>query len=96
MHFGQNVNVDPTAKKPWYANLAEQALAVFQAERLRAENKRRIDAGLPPLTPEQTRALAPTANVNVALPQDVKNAMYIGGAALIGLLMFMAFNKKRR
>lgn len=98
MHMGQTeITVDPTQQAPWWQNLAQQALTVFQAERLRAENLKRIQAGLPPLSQEETRALAPTANVNVALPQDLKNALYIGGAALIGITIFaLTQNRKRR
>ena len=97
MHMGNtDIQIDPTQKPPWWQGLAEQALAVFQAERLRAENMERIRSGLPPLTAEETKALAPTANVNVALPQDLKNALFIGGAAILGLTFFALTRNKRR
>lgn len=85
-----DVTVDPTKEPPkWLqtlTQLAQQGLSVYQAERLRKENLERIRAGQPPLTEAQMRALAPTANVNVALPQDLKWAMIGGGAFLLYLL----------
>ena len=85
-----DVTVDPTKQPPkWLetiSQLAQQGLSVYQAERLRKENLDRIRAGQPPLTDAQMKALAPTANVNVALPQDLKWAMIGGGAFLLYLL----------
>ena len=81
------IDVDPTKQKPWYADLASQALTVWQAEQFRKENARRIREGLPLLTQAQARALAPTANVNVALPVEVKlGALFLGAAVLVAVL----------
>lgn len=86
MQIADTLTVQPGSQPPWWANLLQQGLTVFQAERLRAENLRRIREGLPLLTEQQARALAPTANVKVELPQGVKLALIGGGIALLALL----------
>ena len=87
MHMGvTNLDIDPTKPAPWYAALFGQALDVFQAERLRKENLKRINAGLPPLTAAQSQSLAPTANVNIGLPPELKYGLLAGGAFLLYLL----------
>ena len=91
-----DVTVDPTQKSPWYADLAQQAMALIQAERLRKENKDRINRGLPPLSQREAAALAPTANVNVALPQGVQTALILGGIGLVGLLLINMNKRGRR
>lgn len=85
-----DVTIDPTKQQaPWQktlADLVQTGLSVYQAERLRKENLERIRAGKPPLTDAQMRSLAPTANVNVALPKELQYGMLAGGAALLYLL----------
>lgn len=92
-----SVTVDPTKTAPQWlqtiTQLASQGLTIYQAERLRKENLDRIRQGLPPLTDAQMRSLAPTANVNVALPPAIQYGALAGGAALLYLL---ATSKKRR
>lgn len=82
-----SVDVDPTAAPPWYAGVVEQALAIFQAERLRAENLRRLREGLPPLSAAEARALAPTANVNVTLPPGLTIGAALVGAAILAAVV---------
>ena len=90
-----DVSVDPTKAQPaWLktiADLAQTGLSVYQAERLRKTQMDRINKGLAPLSDNQIRALAPTANVNLALPKELQYGLLAGGAALIYLLV-----KKRR
>lgn len=85
-----SVTVDPTKPAPQWlqtiTQLASQGLTIYQAERLRKENLDRIRQGLPPLTDAQMRSLAPTANVNVALPPALQYGALAGGAALLYLL----------
>lgn len=85
-----NTTIDPTATQPaWQktiTDLVQTGLSVFQAERLRKENLERIRAGKAPLTDAQMRSLAPTANVNVALPPAIQYGALAGGAALLYLL----------
>src|SRR5690606_38616338 len=91
-----SIDVDPSKPAPQWlqtiTQLASQGLSIYQAERLRKENLDRIRQGLPPLTDAQMRSLAPTANVNVALPPAIQYGALAGGAALLYLL---ATRKKR-
>lgn len=83
-----NVNIEAGANPPWWSDLLKQGLSVFQAERLRAENLKRIRQGLPPLTEAQARSLAPTANVNVSLDPQTKQWLFIGGGLALAFLLF--------
>jgi hypothetical protein len=89
------IEVDPTAKAPWYADLAQGVLAVIKGDRIARENQRRIAAGLPPLTQNEAKALVGATPVDVVLPPEVKTLIYVGAGA-IALLTLAALSKGRR
>jgi len=90
------ITIDPTKEKPWYVSIGEQLLQANKIRQVNQINKERLAQGLPPLTDAEMRSLTGTVAAKVELPQDMKNAMYLGGAALIGLLAFAVFKKRKR
>lgn len=90
-----DMTIDPTAPKPWYADILQQGLSILQAKQVQDVNKQRLAAGLPPLTDAQARALAPTANVKVAVPAEVKPLIWIAGGSIV-LLTLSALQRRRR
>ena len=95
MHIGQaEITVDPTKKKPWYVSIGEQLLEANKVRQVQQINAQRMAQGLPPLSQKEMNALTGAVKAQVELPQDLKTALYIGGAAAIGLLFF-ALNKRR-
>jgi len=92
------IEVDTTQARPWYADVfktvAETASGAITANRIAKENARRLAAGQPVLTDRETRSLAPTANVQFALPPEMKTVLWIGGGAIV-LLTLAALSKRR-
>lgn len=97
-----DITVDPTAAKPWYADILEKGLAIYQSEQVRREQKRRIEQGLPPLTDAQILSLWPT-NTQWSLIGPLLigalliSALLIGGPFLISvplLIIWLLFAKK--
>jgi hypothetical protein len=95
MHMGTaQVTIDPTKPEPWYVNLGKQLLEANKVRQVQKINADRLSRGLEPLTEQEMRALTGAVTAKVELPQDVKTAMYIGGAAALAILFFAL--KKRR
>ena len=89
------INVDPTASKPWYVGIGEQLLEANKIRQVQKINADRLAQGLPPLSQKEMQSLTGAVTANVQLPPDLKNALYIGGAAALAILFF-ALNRKRR
>lgn len=89
-----DVTIDPTAKKPWYADFGEKALAIYQSISIAETNKKRLAQGLPPLTDAEIRKIAPAANVTVQLPPEIKAAI-VGGVVFLGVLLITRMPRRR-
>lgn len=97
MHMSAaEITVDPTASKPWYASIAEQLLEANKVRQVQKINADRLAQGLPPLTNKEMQALTGSVNAQVQLPPDMKIALYVGGAAALGILFFALTKKGRR
>lgn len=102
---GASVVVTPggsASADPWYATVLKTTLPVvataYQQRQLTALNIARINNGLPPLTADQYAAVyqPPAAQVTVGPNSAAERAMWFFGVGGLGILAFMAWNRRQR